>query len=196
MSDTPTAVRLAKTEERDQTLGAIVAAFITDPVNRYVMPTPHLYLDTMPLVTKYFGGGALDHGTAWVAGDFAGAALWLPPGETSDLESLGKLMGERVPRDRAEHVGPAMEQMGEFHPHEPHWYLAMIGVDPHYRGQGLGAALMETALERVDRDHLPAYLESSNPQNISLYQRHGFEIIGEIKVGPVPVLTPMIRRAR
>ena len=28
-----------------------------------------------------------------------------------------------------------------------------------------------------------AYLESSNPRNIPLYERHGFEALGEIQVG-------------
>ena len=31
-------------------------------------------------------------------------------------------------------------------------------------------------------------------QNISLYQRHGYEIMGEIKIGDCPVVTPMIRK--
>jgi hypothetical protein len=41
-----------------------------------------------------------------------------------------------------------------------------------------------------------AYLESSNPRNIPLYQRHGFEAMGEIQVGAAPVVTPMIREPR
>ena len=32
----------------------------------------------------------------------------------------------------------------------------------------------------------PAYLWSSNPLNISLYKRHGFEIAGAIQVGSSP----------
>lgn len=55
---------------------------------------------------------------------------------------------------------------------------------------------MKHALRRVDEDRLPAYLESSNPRNISLYERHGFEVVGEIQVGKSPVMTPMIRAAR
>lgn len=196
MPETTTTLRLAKPEDREHAIASIVAAFITDPVNRYVMPTPQLYLSTMPLVTRHFGGGAVDHGTAWIGGDFAGVAFWLPPGAHSDQEALGELMAQRLTPDRIEHMGPVLEQMLGFHPEEPHWYLAMIGVDPHARGLGIGAALMEAALERVDADGLPAYLESSNPRNISLYERHGFEVIGEIQVGPVPVITPMIRRAR
>ena len=48
----------------------------------------------------------------------------------------------------------------------------------------------------VDRDGLPAYLESSNPANISLYERHGFEVMGRIRVADSPVMTPMLRRPR
>ena len=56
---------------------------------------------------------------------------------------------------------------------------------------------MKYALEEVDSDGLlPAYLESSNPRNMSLYKRYGFETIGQIKVSDVPPLHPMIREAR
>jgi ribosomal protein S18 acetylase RimI-like enzyme len=56
--------------------------------------------------------------------------------------------------------------------------------------------LLTQALARCDADGLPAYLESSNPRNIPLYQRHGFEILGRIQVGDSPVLTPMRRPPR
>ncbi len=55
---------------------------------------------------------------------------------------------------------------------------------------------MKYALEKVDSDGLPAYLESSNPRNMSLYKRYGFETMGQIKVNDVPSLHPMIREAR
>jgi len=56
--------------------------------------------------------------------------------------------------------------------------------------------LMKTALERVDAEGLPAYLESSNARNVSLYERHGFEVIGEIQHGSSPTMLPMYRAAR
>ena len=49
---------------------------------------------------------------------------------------------------------------------------------------------------RCDREGLLAYLESSNPRNISLYERHGFEAVGEIQIGAAPVVTPMVRQPR
>ena len=46
----------------------------------------------------------------------------------------------------------------------------------------------------LDEKGFQGFLETSNPKNISLYQRHGYEIMGEIKVGDCPVVTPMIRK--
>ena len=45
---------------------------------------------------------------------------------------------------------------------------------------------MKYALNKVDSDALPAYLESSNPKNISLYERYGFEIMGRIQIADAP----------
>jgi ribosomal protein S18 acetylase RimI-like enzyme len=52
---------------------------------------------------------------------------------------------------------------------------------------------MKHATAMLDAAGMLGYLESSNPANISLYQRHGFEIIGEIRAGTAPLVTPMIR---
>lgn len=69
-------------------------------------------------------------------------------------------------------------------------------VDAAQQGRGLGAQLMDGALARCDEEGLIAYLESSNPANISLYQRHGFDVIGEIEIENGPIVTPMLRPGR
>ena len=86
--------------------------------------------------------------------------------------------------------------MGHYHPKEPHWYLPLIGVDPRHQRRGHGAALLRHALARCDRDHAPAYLESSNPANVPLYERHGFAVLDTIQVGSSPPIFPMLRTAR
>ncbi|HYX02137.1 MAG TPA: GNAT family N-acetyltransferase, partial [Reyranella sp.] len=83
-----------------------------------------------------------------------------------------------------------------YHPREPHWYLPLLGVDPARQGQGLGARLLDYANDMFDHDGVVAYLESSNPRNIGLYQRHGFEVLGTVQVGGSPVITPMRRNPR
>jgi ribosomal protein S18 acetylase RimI-like enzyme len=89
-----------------------------------------------------------------------------------------------------------LERMGACHPAEPHWYLPLIGVDPAHQRQGFGSVLLQHALSQCDHDHTPAYLESSNPANIPLYRRHGFEVMGTIQVGSSPPVFPMLRPAR
>ncbi len=42
---------------------------------------------------------------------------------------------------------------------------------------------MQYGLLPCDRDQTQAYVESSNPRNISLYKRLGFELLGTIQVG-------------
>jgi GNAT superfamily N-acetyltransferase len=76
------------------------------------------------------------------------------------------------------------------------WYLPWLGVDRSAQGQGLGARLLSETLGRVDDTHLPAYLESPNPRNVSLYSRHGFETVATIQIGECPIMTCMLRQAR
>ncbi|MGH7928642.1 MAG: GNAT family N-acetyltransferase, partial [Candidatus Binatia bacterium] len=52
---------------------------------------------------------------------------------------------------------------------------------PFQQGKGLGSALMRHALARCDGEGKAAFLESSNPKNVSLYERHGFEVVGRIQ---------------
>jgi hypothetical protein len=39
-------------------------------------------------------------------------------------------------------------------------------------------------------------LESTNEANLTLYQRHGFELVGNIQAGSSPSMFPMIREPR
>ena len=55
---------------------------------------------------------------------------------------------------------------------------------------------MTPCLEIVDRDHLPAYLDSTNPRNVPFYQRHGFEVTGRWQAGDSPPIISMLRGAR
>ena len=65
------------------------------------------------------------------------------------------------------------------------------------RSRGIGARLLEPFLARADREDVGIYLESSNPRNLSFYQRYDFENYGEAIVlpGAGPLLQPMWRRA-
>ncbi|MFD2886186.1 GNAT family N-acetyltransferase [Chitinophaga cymbidii] len=189
-------IKTATAMDEARAISVLTLAFSVDPMARWSLPDSEKYLATFSPIAKAFGGSAFGKGTAYIASGFTGVALWLQPGARSDEETLTRLFNENTDGSIKEDMQGIFEQMEKFHPTEPHWYLPMIGVDPVHQGAGIGAALMTEALRAVDRDGSIAYLESSNPRNISLYLRHGFEVIGEIQSGSSPVLRPMLRRAR
>lgn len=173
---------------------AIVLAFSADPAARWLYTNPHQYLTNFPRFVRAFAGAAFEQGSAECVEDYSGVALWLPPGIHSEEKALIELLQQTIPEPDQAGVFGVLEQMDAYHPTEPHWYLPMIGVDPAHQGKGYGSALLKQALARCDRDDKLAYLESSNPKNIPLYQRHGFELLGTIQVGSSPPLFPMVRK--
>ena len=192
----PFEIRSATVEETGPTVACVVAAFITDPLARFAWPSPHAHLAGMPRVTQAFAGGSFAAGTAFIDSTFCGAALWMPPGVHPDGEAVEQVFRETVEPDHLDDLLGTFEKMDEWHPKEPHWYLPLLAVEPLAQGKGLGSALMRHALEVADDAGVPAYLESSNPRNIPLYLRHGFEVLGEIQIGAGPRVTPMLRHPR
>ncbi|MBI1210320.1 MAG: GNAT family N-acetyltransferase [Alphaproteobacteria bacterium] len=189
-------VKIVSKDERDKALDIFTMAFVDDPVMRWLMPESSSYLKNLGAAQASLGGRALLHETAHCLEDGSAAAFWLPPNVGPDEEAMAAFI-EHVPSEKVRgDIFGLVEQMGKYHPQEPHWYLAVLGVDVHSQGKGLGSVLMKHALTRVDREKLPAYLESSNPRNIPFYERHGFEVIGRIQAGSSPVVTPMLRRPR
>jgi ribosomal protein S18 acetylase RimI-like enzyme len=192
----PGAVRSVGTLEESLAVQIIRMAFGSDPIARWVYPDPAFYMGIFPEFVRAFAGKAFENGTAYVARENAGAALWLQPGVGPDEEAVDRILDSTVAPSVQRDLAVVMRKMSESHPKEPHWYLPMIGVDPMRQGRGIGGTLMRYALERCDEEQLPAYLESSNPKNITLYQRCGFEVIGLIQAGSSPPMFPMLRRPR
>jgi ribosomal protein S18 acetylase RimI-like enzyme len=159
-------------------------------------PDPHQYLENSPHFARAFGGRAFEHGTAQYVDGFLAAALWLPPGVQPDEEALVALVENSVPASHRGAVLGLFEQMGGYHPHEPHWHLPLIGTDPTQQGKGHGSALLRHALAICDRQQIPAYLEATSERSVPLYRRHGFEILGTVQVGTSPPIIPMLRRPR
>jgi ribosomal protein S18 acetylase RimI-like enzyme len=186
-------VRAVAPADQARAVATVALAFASDPMMRWSFHDPARYFAVARDFIDAFGGHAVEHGSADVVGDFAAVALWLPPGVTPNGEAMGAIIEANMPPDRMQDGVLLVEQMNRFHPHEPHWYLPLIGTDPAHQGKGYGSALLAHALQRCDRDGLPAYLESSNAANIPLYQRHGFRLIGEIQSGSSPKLYPMLR---
>ena len=54
---------------------------------------------------------------------------------------------------------------------------------------------MKQAVSKCDENGVPAYLESTNPRNVPLYERLGFKATGQVQHSDCPLFTPMVREA-
>ncbi len=197
-------VRQARRSDVPALARVLGRAFQQDPVISWLQPDPARRAAALP---GFFGATARHHflagGGVEIATSESGvgaAALWDPPGrwEQTPREQIAMLPAVmRAFRGRLGAGRALAEQMKAVHPEEPHWYLAIIGSDPDARGGGFGTALMRSRLDRCDAEHAPAYLESSNADNVPYYIRFGFEVTGEITLADGgPTMWCMWRRPR
>jgi GNAT superfamily N-acetyltransferase len=188
--------RHATIRDRAAVANALSLAFYDDPVVSWLVPDDRRRRAALPPIFELFADAFLPHGEVRVTDDGAGAALWVPPGvepvapEDADAfgERVAEITGEDAPRTFA-----LMEIMEENHPHEPAYYLQLVGVVPERQGHGIGAALMAPVLDQCDREGAPAYLEATSLGSRQLYERLGFEVIGEFAPAGCPPLWPMWR---
>lgn len=170
-------------EDQMETLVSVLTdAFGRDPVMNWVIPAPQLYPRFFRLLLRDL---FLPRGLVHLDADARGAALWLPPGESFDLRPSPQLLGlimrlllTRGPRPllRIPQQGALFER---HHPPQPHYHLVFVGARQLHQGRGIGSALIKQGTRICDREHMPAYLESSNELNVPLYQRHGFEVMSQ-----------------
>jgi ribosomal protein S18 acetylase RimI-like enzyme len=65
---------------------------------------------------------------------------------------------------------------------EAHWHLGPVAVDPSFQHQGIGSLMLQRFCALVDEDGAAAYLETDDGANVRLYERFGFEAIGQDEI--------------
>ncbi len=195
------AVRAARRDEA-ALLGEVLAdAFAEDPVFAWLIPLHLRGRDNR--VRAFFTSmsrGYLRQGKpCYLTGDASAAALWAAPGAWA--MPLSQVILEAVPNGlafrrrlfRALRTQMQIERLHAGHS-RPHWYLGYLGARRDWQGQGLGTRMLRQVLAGVDTDGVPAYLESSNERNLSLYERNGFRVVGELQaLGHGPTIWRMWR---
>lgn len=140
------------------------------------------------------------HGLTHVTVDGTGVGAWLPPGVAMKPSMGFGTLWEGVSQHGVGSLGRALKlfvRLGKYHPDEPHYYLFALGTRTAHQGRGVGSALVREVTSRCDETGSTAYLESSKPDNLPFYRRHGFEVMDEIKAGNGgPPMWPMLRKPR
>jgi GNAT superfamily N-acetyltransferase len=179
----------------ESVLALLTAAFVDDPVCRYLYPDLRQYFSSFPEFLRIFAEPGLALGSTHLAQGL-GAAIWVPPGTHADAKAVDDLIERSTNAQTRAELLLVYAEFDRACPPEPHWYLPLMGVDPLHFGKGIGAALMTQGLGICDREGSLAYLESTKPCNVPFYERFGFVPYGKIDIGSHPPVTTMIRRPR
>ena len=174
----------------------LTLAFCADPFMRWMYPDPRQYLAHRPTFFRIVANSAIAQESAYIIGDNGGVALWFPPGVHFDRDEVFSLLQRTIVDRVLDDLFAMVKKAETYHPDEPSWYLPLIGVDPFQQGRGYGSSLLRYSLLQCDRDQKPAYLDNTNPANIPLYERDGFEVAGTVQVGGSPPWFPMIRQPK
>ncbi|WP_394771320.1 GNAT family N-acetyltransferase [Lacisediminihabitans sp.] len=195
-----TGPRVATSQDRDVVVEILVSAFHDDPAWSWAFPDPALRSEQHRRLWGLFVDGALRYPWVWLSRDNTAASVWIPP-EGTDLSpeqdaSLEATIVEMLGAD-ASPVLEAFDLFERAHPREVlHFFLSLLGTSSEHRGRGYGLALLAANLRRIDELRMPAYLEASNPANVALYGRYGFEVIGSFELpGDGPTIFTMWRDA-
>jgi ribosomal protein S18 acetylase RimI-like enzyme len=188
--------RLATAADAPELATTLARAFDDDPILTWAHPSAR----RRPRRGAAFFAGRMrtliPHELCWTTDDLAGAALWAPPDAWA--APAGELVRglPYVTWRRAPLVIYGLGNVERRHPREPHYYLAVLGVDPTRQHEGIGSALLRGGLEVCDREGVPAYLETGKERNVRFYERHGFQVTGEIELPRGPRVWLMWRDPR
>src|SRR6476661_8293043 len=194
-------IRVAGPGDLDALTAIMATAFRNDPVwGEYSFPGSRERLDRASAFWRAYLAAMLRHGWSFLAPGDESAAVWVPPGErelTAEQEhELEALLRQLLGDAQAAIVFDVIERLEAAHPRaEPHHQLSLFGTHEDHRGRGIGMALLDACLERVDADASPAYLESTNPANESRYRSRGFEPYAHVVLAGGAEVTTMWRPA-
>ncbi len=192
--------RLATPEDALALSQLFASAFLNDPVFDFTVRADAkrpVALET--LFHTFLSKRDIPQGEVWMSADGVACAAWLPPG--AHIGPTGLIQQLRaIPLyvticgfSRLGRGGAIAAAMEKNHPAEPHYYLPFMAVEPRYQGMGLGSAILEATLRRIDDAGAAAYLENSNPKNTRLYERVGFALQKNISPAGAPPLVAMLR---
>jgi ribosomal protein S18 acetylase RimI-like enzyme len=176
---------LAGPADVERVVEVLAGAFYSDPLWSWAFPDPQHRREQHRRLWRLCVEGAMRFPGVWLTDGGTATSVWIPPGENEFSSAQEARFEPRLRELLGAQAGRAFEAFGlleQVHPHDqPHYYLSLLGTDPEHRGHGHGLGLLADNLVRVDDEGMPAYLEASNPANVALYRRYGFEVVNSVQ---------------
>ena len=162
-----------------------VDAFSSDPYFRWIAPDDAVWAEFGPAWMTFVVELTFERGHTYIADPADVAVAWIPP----DVTFVGPNDVARGHAIAAQHAGEAkaddaVATVMEARAHalaDAHWTLQFLGVRGVRRGTGLGAQAVRPILDVADAEGLPCGLVSTNPRNVSFYERLGFSVVAEVQ---------------
>ena len=192
--------RTAGADDLPVVAACLASAFYEDPLwGWWAFPDEsRRQSDLLSFMTLQAQLGAAEGWTAMTAGGES-VAIWTPPGARYGSPEQEPLTNEVVDRLFGPRARALRELFKWFEDHVPagrFYHLEWWATHRRHAGRGLGSALLRENLARVDAEHMPSYLESTNPVNLPRYEALGFRKISEFAPPAGPTVTTMWREAR
>ena len=189
----PIVKRLDSSKFQEAT-NALLMGFSADPFQRWLMPDPTTYYRNFKLTID--SACKQSFGVDGVYGDESnyGTAVWFPPKFDVDYSETARTLND-LPKNITKEAFKVFEELIKARVNDA-WYLEYLAVDPSKQGTGLGSLILKESLKVIDDLNEAAYLESSNPKNMSLYERYGFRFVKKIQVGTSPEINTMYREQK
>lgn len=112
------------------------------------------------------------------------ALLLFPDQKKISLKTIGldiKLALGVIGLKRITKVMDREARIHKGYPKENICYLWFICVDPQYQRKGMGSRFLKEILVISAEKNRPVYLETSLPENVSFYHKHGFEVYNQLE---------------
>ncbi len=171
-------------------------AFQDDPLFVYYYPDPiERKIKSVIRCENLILMGILSGEVYTISSNIEGVAVWNPYGLTNQI--IGKqskeiirkmkkvqreMFSDPLYKEKFFIITEIFNSLRNEYAKFPHWYLALIAVDPLHQGKGYASVLIRAKLRELDKQNLPCYLNAQNQDNVSLYEHFGFELVGKTKV--------------
>ncbi len=162
-------------------------AFRQDPLWIYFIPEEEDRLRLSRISFRMLIRYTMRCGCAHCVEPMKGVALWLPS-DKSGMSLLDEIrcgglsvlinFGSASLR-RMTSADSFMFKLRKEHLPRRHWYLSLLGVAPGEQGRGYASLLMRHMIEKLEEERLPAYLDTQNARNVSIYESFGFRVIDQ-----------------